>query len=146
MSEPQMAGSLVSIEFRTGPSALPPDAFLELAQRVWPRTYDLARISSALERTINIGAWQEGRLVGAVRVLTDGYLFNVVPELMVDPAFQRRGIGRALMHRALALAPGGRLFFGAQAGNETFFEKAGFKRGPVGFVGNIGDLGKAESV
>jgi GNAT superfamily N-acetyltransferase len=88
-----------------------------------------------LEKTINIGAWVGDRLVGSVRVLSDGYFFNTVPELMVDPDYQRRGIGRELMHRALDLSPGGRLFFGAQPGNEEFFERAGFKRGPVGFVG-----------
>jgi ribosomal protein S18 acetylase RimI-like enzyme len=54
---------------------------------------------------------------------------------MVDPDYQRRGIGRTLMHRALESAPNGRLFFGAQPGNEIFFERAGFDRGPVGFVG-----------
>jgi predicted N-acetyltransferase YhbS len=44
------------------------------------------------------------------------------------PEYRRQGIGRELMHRALALAPGGRLFFGAQFGNEGFFERIGFVR------------------
>jgi GNAT superfamily N-acetyltransferase len=125
----------VEIEYRDGPLAFTPDEFLALAQRVWPRDYDRMRAAAALERTINIGARRDDRLVGAVRVLSDGYFFSTVPEVMVDPQFQRRGISRALMHRALALAPGGRLFFGAQAGNEAFFERAGFRRGPTGFVG-----------
>ena len=136
----------MNIQFRTGPSALPPDAFIELATRVWPRPYDRERVRAALERTLNVSAWQDDRLVGAVRVLTDGYLFNTIPEVMVDPAWQRRGIGRALMQRALAAAPGGRLFFGAQVGNERFFEKAGFRRGPIGFVGNAEDQPDTESV
>jgi GNAT superfamily N-acetyltransferase len=93
------------------------------------------RVAAALERTFNVGAWRDGRLVGSVRVLSDGYFFSTVPEVMVDPAFQRRGIGRALMHRALAAAPGGQLLFGAPAGNEPFFERTGFQRGPIGFVG-----------
>lgn len=78
--------------------------------------------------------------MGSVRVLSDGYLFNAVAEVLVDPEFRRRGIGRALMHRALALAPGGRLFFGAQPGNELFFEQCGFRRGPVGFVGTLDEV------
>lgn len=123
------------IEYRDGESALPPERFVALAQRVWPREYDMARATAALERTVNIGAWVGDRLVGSVRVLSDGYFFNTVPELMVDPEYQRRGIGRELMRRALDVSPGGRLFFGAQPGNEEFFERSGFKRGPVGFVG-----------
>ena len=51
-----------------------------------------------------------------------------------------QGIGRELMHRALALAPGGRLFFGAQSSNESFFERIGFVRGPTGFIGRLEDI------
>jgi GNAT superfamily N-acetyltransferase len=123
------------VEYRQGESAYTPAEFVALALRVWPRDYDLAKAATALQRTINIGAWIDDRLVGSVRVLSDGYLFNTVPEVMVDPDYQRRGIGRELMRQALDSAPGGRLFFGAQPGNEEFFERSGFVRGPVGFVG-----------
>jgi len=125
----------MAIEYRTGPTALPPGAFLGLAQLVWPRDYDVARVSAAITRTSNASAWDGTRLVGAVRVLTDGHLFSTVPEILVDPAYRRRGIGRRLMAMALELAPGGKLFLGAQSGNEAFFEACGFTRGPVGYVG-----------
>jgi predicted N-acetyltransferase YhbS len=125
----------MKLEYRDGESAVTPESFVALARRVWPREYDVARAATALEKTINIGAWVGDRLVGSVRILTDNYFFATVPELMVDPEYQRRGLGRELMRRALDAAPGGRLFFGAQAGHEEFFERAGFKRGPVGFVG-----------
>lgn len=110
------------------------DQFLALAQRVWPRPYDHARAAAALERTANVGAWDRGALVGAVRVLTDGYFFATVPEILVDPVYQRRGIGRELMARALVLAPQGALFFGAQPQSVAFFERLGYAPGPVGFV------------
>jgi ribosomal protein S18 acetylase RimI-like enzyme len=127
----------VDIDYRTGDSALTVDAFLELAQRIWPRNYDRARTAQALQRTINIGAWAGDRLVGSVRVLSDGYFFSTVPEVMVDPEYRRRGVGRALLRRALEAAPGGTIFLGAQPGNETFFESAGFRRGPAGYVGRL---------
>ena len=125
----------MQIEYRQGASAFTPGEFVALARRVWPRDYDVRQVSEALARTINLGAWAGNQLVGAVRVLTDGYFFSTVPEVMVDPDFRRRGIGRELMQRALAMAPGGRLFFGAQLGNEPFFEASGFVRGPTGFIG-----------
>jgi len=127
----------VDVEYRDGVEAFDVTAFLALAQRVWPRHYDKAEAAAALSRTINIGAWVDGRLVGSVRVLTDGYFFNAVPEVMVDPDYERRGIGRELMRRALETSPGGRLFFGAQPATEIFFEKCGFTRGPVGLVGRL---------
>src|SRR5712691_5372667 len=102
----------MSIQFRQGDGALPPEDFLKLARRVCPREYDCSRVGSALACTINIGAWDGMILVGSVRVLSDGYLFSTVPELMVDPEYRRRGLGRALMARALEAAPGGALFLG----------------------------------
>jgi GNAT superfamily N-acetyltransferase len=110
------------------------DAFLALAQRVWPRDYDVARAADALTRTVNIGAWDGVRLVGAVRFLTDGYFFSCVSEILVDPDYQGQGIGRRLMDRALEVAPRGKLFLGAQPQSVGFFERLGYERGPVGFV------------
>jgi GNAT superfamily N-acetyltransferase len=119
------------IEYREGFSA---GDFIALANRVWPRDYDISRAAEAIARTINIGAWDGGRLVGAVRVLSDGYLFSTVPEILVEPQYQRRGIGRDLMAHALERAPRGALFFGAQPQSVGFFERIGCTRGPVGFV------------
>jgi GNAT superfamily N-acetyltransferase len=128
------------VEYRDGKSAFGAESFVTLARRVWPRDYDRAQTAMALDRTINIGAWVGEELVGSVRILSDGYFFSTVPELMVEPQYRRRGIGRELMHRALDLAPGGRLFFGAQPGNEEFFERSGFHRGPVGFAGRRDEM------
>jgi GNAT superfamily N-acetyltransferase len=129
----------MQVEYRTGDAALTTEAFIALANRIWPRTYDLARTAAALTHTANIGAWAGDRLVGSVRVLSDGYFFSTVPEVMVDPEYSRQGLGRELLRRALEAAPGGRLFLGALPGQERFFERSGFRRGPTGFVGRRGD-------
>jgi GNAT superfamily N-acetyltransferase len=123
------------LDYRTDNSPKFAQAFLELARRIWPRDYDATKSASALDKTINIGAWDGDRLVGSVRLLTDGYFFCTIPELMVDPEYRRKGIGRELLKRALDKAPGGTIFLGAQPGNEAFFERAGFRRGPTGYVG-----------
>jgi len=125
----------MTVEYRTGENALTTKAFIALAQLIWPREYDDALTTAALGKTINIGAWADGRLVGSVRVLSDGCFFSTVPEVMVDPAFRHQGIGVELLKRALDVAPGGTIFLGAQPGDEQFFEHAGFRRGPAGYVG-----------
>jgi GNAT superfamily N-acetyltransferase len=73
-------------------------------------------------------------------VLGDGYLFATIPEILVDPDYQRRGVGRRLMAEALSRAPRGKVFFGAQAESVGFFERLGCKAGPVGFVASVSDL------
>jgi ribosomal protein S18 acetylase RimI-like enzyme len=121
----------VNVTYREGFAA---GEFIALANRVWRKDYDEVRIAEALTRTINIGARDEERLVGTVRVLTDGFLFATVPEILVDPDFQHRGIGRALMRLAVSRAPRGVLFFGVQPQSVGFFERIGCVRGPMGFV------------
>jgi len=114
-------------------TALDPDEFLDLARRVWPRDYDREHVREALRRTINIVARSDGRIVGCARILSDGYFFGTIPEILVDPAVQRQGIGRALMEMVRQRSPTS-LFFGAQPGNEAFFEKLGCERGMTSFV------------
>jgi ribosomal protein S18 acetylase RimI-like enzyme len=124
------------IEYRAG---FPVADFLALAGRIWPREYDALAAQQALTRTTNLGAWDGARLVGAVRVLTDGYFFATIPEILVDPDYQRQGIGRALMREALRMAPRGKVFLGAQPPAVGFFERLGCVRGPVGFVATRSD-------
>jgi len=122
-----------SIQFCVDDRALTTAMFLDLVNRVWPGSYDSARTEQALSRTLNITAWAKGELVGSVRILSDGYFFGTIPEILVDPAYQRKGIGRRLMELAREHSPTS-LFFGAQPGNEQFFEKLGFERGMTSYA------------
>ena len=62
------------------------NVFLELAQQVWPGSYHEQLTKKALERTINITAWLEDRLIACVRILSDGYYFGTITEILVVPA------------------------------------------------------------
>ena len=109
-------------------------AFLALAQLVWPRDYQDEAARAALACTINIGAWDGESLVGSVRILTDGYFFATIPEILVAPAYQRRGIGAELMLRAIERAPRNKVAFGAQPQSVEFFTRIGCQQTLTGFV------------
>ena len=49
-----------------------------------------------------LSAWEAGELVGLARVVGDGATVAVIQDLLVDPAHQRRGVGRALIAEVLA--------------------------------------------
>jgi GNAT superfamily N-acetyltransferase len=115
-----------NINYTNDDTSLTVDQFLALADRVWPGDYDRQMTAEAIERTINIAAWDGARLIGCVRLLTDGYFFGCVTEILVDPDYQGRGIGRELMERAWETSPTG-IFLGAQPGKEEFFEKLGYE-------------------
>jgi ribosomal protein S18 acetylase RimI-like enzyme len=100
---------------------------------------DVVRLREAMGRTINVGAWDDQRLVGAVRLLTDGYEWTVVTDILVDPAYRRRGIGTALMRRAADRAVGKLAVAQIPPGTEGFFRRLdaipayeGFVRGAKG--------------
>ena len=111
------------------------DEYLALLSAAYPqRAFDRERLGAALGTTINLAARVGDRLAGAVRVLTDGYLFSTIPEVVVHPDWRGHGVGRQLMLAARAAAPTP-LFFGAKPGREAFFEKCGFRPGMQSFQG-----------
>jgi GNAT superfamily N-acetyltransferase len=109
-------------------------SYIPLAERVRPMQYEARKVRSALARTTNIGAWDGARLVGVVRVLSDGYTFSAIADILVDPEYQRRGIGRSLMQHALAVTADSRLSIAAQPHCIGFFERVGCERGSTGFL------------
>lgn len=109
------------------------DVFLEMANQVWPGSYDAGLMQSAIDKTINITAWDQQKLVGCLRILTDGYLFGTISEILVLKEYRRQGIGRELMERAAAISPTP-LFFGAQPEAEGFYEKLGIEKSLQSFV------------
>jgi GNAT superfamily N-acetyltransferase len=85
-------------------------------------------LAAALATTWNVTARdQDGTLVGMARVLDDGALYATVWDMIVDPAHQRAGIGRAIFDRVLGRADG-RTLVGlvATAAGEPMYRAAGF--------------------
>ena len=81
----------------------------------------------ALSKTLNITAYDNERLVGCLRILTDGYFFGTITELLVLPEYQKQGVGSRLLDLAKEITPT-MLYFGAQPGIEAFYEKNGCQR------------------
>lgn len=115
------------MEYHVDDRALEAEEFLGFASRVWPGDYDVEKTRAALTRTLNITARDGGRLAGCLRILTDGYFFGTITELLVLPEYQGQGVGSALLRLAREHAPT-LLYFGAQPGVEGFYEKNGCKR------------------
>lgn len=121
------------MEYRADDRELQAAVFIEFANQVWPGNYDVERTRDALSKTINITAYDGERLVGCLRILTDGCYFGTITELLVLPEYQRRGIGSRLLQLARDSAPT-MLYFGAQPGVEAFYEKNGCEKGLQSYV------------
>ena len=112
------------MEYIVDDQNLQAETFLAFVNQVWPGDYDLEKTEQALAKTLNITAYAGDTLVGCLRLLTDGYYFGTITELLVLPAYQKQGIGSRLLQLAKAHTPT-RLYFGAQPGAEAFYDKNG---------------------
>lgn len=121
------------MDYRVDDRSLTAETFLAFAGQVWPGDYDTEKTRAALAKTLNITACDNGRLAGCLRVLSDGYFFGTITELLVLPPYQRRGIGSHLLQLAKMRTPT-LLYFGAQPEAEAFYVRNGCQRSLAAFV------------
>lgn len=121
------------MQYRTDDRNLQASAFISFVNKIWPGNYDIEKTQIALSRTINITAYDDKLLVGCLRILSDGYYFGTITELLVLPEYQKQGIGSELLQLAKDNTPT-MLYFGAQPGIEIFYEKNGCQRGLQSFT------------
>ena len=101
--------------------------FIEFVNKVWLGDYDKEKTSAAIKKTMNITVYDNSVLVGCLRILTDGYFFGTITELLVLPEYRKKGIGSSLLKLARDNTPT-LLYFGAQPGVEAFYEKIGCQK------------------
>ena len=116
------------MEYRIDDRQLDAGVFIAFVNQVWLVKYDESRTAEALSRTLNITAYDGETLVGCLRILTDGYFFGTITEMLVLPEYQKQGIGSRLLQLAKENTPT-MLYFGAQPTAEKFYEKNGCPKG-----------------
>lgn len=116
------------MDYRVDDKQLNASVFLSFVNQIWPGVYEAERTQDALSRTLNITAYDGEKLAGCLRILSDGYYFGTITELLVLPEYRNKGVGSRLLQLAKASTPT-MLYFGAQPGVEGFYEKNGCRKG-----------------
>lgn len=81
-----------------------------------------------IRSTLVVSAWSEERLIGAARVLSDGIIRSILYDVIVDPEYHHRGIGRELIRRCMQHFQGSEWLVQTTQGVAAFYEKLGFER------------------
>ena len=85
---------------------------------------DSVTAESAVRETVT--AETATRLVGVVRVLSDGIIRSIIYDLVVDPNFQGQGIGTELVKRCMAVYPNSEWLVQTTEDISGYYEKLGF--------------------
>ena len=78
------------MEYKVNDQGLNASVFIPFVNKVWPGDYDEEKTQTALSKTLNISAYENNVLVGCLRILSDGYYFGTITELLVHPEYQNR--------------------------------------------------------
>lgn len=119
------------------------DEFLEMVESVGWKTYTREQIEKALKNTMYmVKAVVNGKLAGMGRVVGDYSIVCMLSDICVKPEFQGQGIGlkitaelKRLIEENVANGEKMQIELTPTAGNEAFYEKAGFKYKPDKITG-----------
>ncbi|MGI6028469.1 MAG: GNAT family N-acetyltransferase [Candidatus Heteroscillospira sp.] len=121
------------MDYKVDDRELSASMFISFVNQVWKGDYDIEQTKSALSKTLNITAYDNKKLVGCLRILSDGYYFGTITELLVIPQYQKQGIGSKLLQLAKDNTPT-MLYFGSQSTAEQFYEKNGCQRSLQSYI------------
>ena len=71
------------MEYKVNDKELSAAIFIPFVNQIWPGHYDTEKTQTALSKTLNITAYDNQKLVGSLRILSDGYYFGTITELLV---------------------------------------------------------------
>ena len=119
------------------------DEFLEMVKSVGWKTYSKEQVEKALNHTMYmVKATVDGRLAGIGRVVGDYSIVCVLTDICVKPEYQSKRIWlkitlelKRLIEENVACGEKMRIELTPTAGNEAFYERAGFKYNPDKITG-----------
>ena len=119
------------------------DEFLEIIESVGFKTYSKEQVEKALANTMYmVKATADDKVVGIGRVVGDYSIVCCLSDICVRPDYQGKGIGLLIVNKLKEMIENGvkpgekmQIELTPTAGNEGFYQKAGFKYKPEKITG-----------
>jgi ribosomal protein S18 acetylase RimI-like enzyme len=93
------------------------------------------KISRAFQNSfLVVPVWNGENLIGCGRVVSDGEMYSSIFDVVVDPAFQKQGIGKLIMENLVSKVSHTCIHLTSTFGNEEFYKKLGFKKHRTAFA------------
>lgn len=132
------------IQFELVDNVLKAEDFIRLKMATGFIERPLQQVEAALKNGLfNVSAICDGKVVGMGRLVGDGAMYWYLQEIIVQPEYQGKGIGKSIVNRLMehiksTAIPGTIIDIGLTAvkGKEPFYEKFGFSVKATG-MGNL---------
>lgn len=119
------------------------EEFLEVIESVGFKTYSKEQVEKALNNTMYmVKAMVDGKIAGIGRVVGDYSIVCCLSDICVKPEYQGKGIGLKIVTKLKEMIEDGvkegekiQIELTPTAGNEAFYQKAGFKYKPDKITG-----------
>lgn len=86
------------------------------------------RVNSAFQKNFAVvSCWENDRMIGIGRMISDEEMYSGIFDVVVDPDFQKQNIGKKIMQKLISKAPHTSIHLTSTFGNENFYLKLGFK-------------------
>lgn len=95
-----------------------------------PRLHQKAFENSA----VTVFLFHDGRLIGFGRAISDGAYQAAIYDVVVEPEFQRQGLGHTIVDTILTRLPSCNIILYASPGKERFYEKHGLRKMKTGMA------------
>jgi GNAT superfamily N-acetyltransferase len=104
------------------------DLFFELYNKTELKRNDRDQIQQAFANSqVVVSAWLDGKPVAIGRAISDFKMYSSIFDVVVDPAFQKFGLGKKIMQSLLERLDGTAVYLTSTFGNEAFYKKLGFR-------------------
>lgn len=83
---------------------------------------------------VTVFAFDDDKLVGVARALSDGVKQAAIYDVAILPEYQRKGVGKLLLEAIINKLPGCNFILYSNVGKEDFYKKFGFRRMKTGMA------------
>lgn len=121
------------MEIKFGNDNLPIERIKNLLnQTYWAKGRSIESVKQSIDHSVCITAWDGGRLVGFMRIVTDYSTVFWLCDVVVDNDYRGRGVGKAMMDH-LSIQPFYNPLKGILATNDAhgLYEQYGFYKEPL---------------
>ena len=117
-----------NIEIRYGYDSRWLSNAIEVYNKTEMKRSNVEKVDRAFSNSqIVVSIWQQDRLIGLGRMITDFEMYSSIFDVVVDPGFQKSGVGKTIMSSPIKKAPNTCIYLTSTFGNEPFYHKLGFR-------------------